>query len=201
VSTGRSAASAAAEYFCAATAMLTLVWLALRRAARAQHHGEVLRGFQWTYAAYAAAFCITSLAVFPTIDRWQDLPLLAGQIQSNAEHEKLALLDPDETTVAMLDRRLRTPLTVLASKEDAPRKAVSAWFAAQGDRARVLVLLPGHAPGEMTPLLERAGLYRPPGDGVAAELESEGVAVIARRYELPHGRRYALLAPAAKRSW
>jgi hypothetical protein len=59
----------------------------------------------------------------------------------------------------------------------------------------VLVLLPGHAAGELTPLLERVHLGRPAGDGVAGKLQTEGRAHIVRRYELPHGRRYALLGP------
>jgi hypothetical protein len=60
----------------------------------------------------------------------------------------------------------------------------------------VLVLLPGHATGELTPLLGHMHLDHPAGDGVAGALEAEGVASIVRRYNLPHGRRYALLAPS-----
>ena len=106
---------AVGEYFGAAAVMLVLVGHALRRAASSQRRGQVLRGFQWTYAAYAAAFCITSLVLFPTIDRWQDLPALAAQIHTDTEHASLALLDPDETTIAMLDRRLRTSFNVLTT--------------------------------------------------------------------------------------
>ena len=190
-----STAVAVGEYLGAIAMMLVLVRDALRRAADAQRRGEVLRGFQWTYAAYAAAFCITSILVFPTIDRWHDLPLLAGQIHSDTEHASLALLNPDETTVAMLDRPMRTPFAVLTTDADTPDKAVSRWFAAHGDRARVLVLLPGHASGELTPLLERINLDHPAGDGTAGKLAAGGVARIVRLYELPHGRRYALLAP------
>lgn len=184
-----------AEYCGAALVMLLLVWNALRRAAEAQRRGHVLRGFQWTYAAYAAAFCISSLVVFPTVDRWQDLPLLAGRIHSDTDHASLALLNPDETTIAMLDRRLRTPFTTLTTDGNPPQDVVRQWFTARGDGARLLVLLPGHAPGELTPLLERARLYHPPGDGIAGALQADGVGFIVRRYELPHGRRYALLGP------
>ena len=183
------------KYGGAGVAMLALVAHALRRAANAHHRGQVVGAFQWTYAAYAAAFCITSLVTFPTIARWQNLPLLAEQIHSDTADERLALLDPDETTIAMLDRRLRTPFRVLTTDATSPRAAVSDWFAAQGKQARVLVLLPGHAAGELTPLLERVHLGRPDGDGVAGELQEEGRARIVRRYELPHGRRYALLGP------
>ncbi|MBW4051204.1 MAG: hypothetical protein HIU85_07035 [Proteobacteria bacterium] len=184
-----------AGYSGAAAGMLVLVGLALRRAAGAQRQGRALPAFQWTFAAYAAAFCITALVMFPTIDRWQDLPLLARRILSDNAHASLALLNPDETTVAMLDRRIRTPFTILMTDGASRRAAVSRWFAARGNRARVLVLLPGHASGELTPLLEWVHLYHPPGDGVAGELAAEGAASIVRRYHLPHGRRYALLAP------
>jgi 4-amino-4-deoxy-L-arabinose transferase-like glycosyltransferase len=187
---------AVGEYVGAMVVMLALAGHALRRAADSQRRGHVLRGFQWTYAAYAAAFCITSLVVFPTIDRWHDLPLLARQIQSDTARTSLALLNPDETTIAMLDRRLRTSFAVLTTDANSPQNVVRGWFAAQGSSARVLVLLPGHAAGELTPLLERAHLERPAGDGIAGQLEAERVASIARRYQLPHGRRYALLAPA-----
>jgi 4-amino-4-deoxy-L-arabinose transferase-like glycosyltransferase len=183
------------DYSAAAAVMLTLVTLALRRATAAQRGGNALHAFQWTYTAYATAFCFSALLMFPRIDRWQDLPLLASQIYVDTEHESLALLNPDETTIAMLDRRLRTPFTVLTTDSSPVQKVVSNWFAAQGARARVLVLLPGHAPGELTPLLELFHLDRPVGGGIAVQLEGEEVASIARRYQLPHGRRYALLAP------
>lgn len=193
--TGQPLTIAVCEYLGAAVVMLLTTAGSLRLAAGAQRRGQVLRSFEWAYTAYVAAFCITSLAVFPTIDRWHDLPLLARQIHFDSEQGSLALLNPDETTIAMLDRRLRTPFAVLTTDADSPQDVVSGWFAAHGGRARVLVLLPGHAPGELTPLLERAHLDRQPGDGIAGELEAEGVAAIVRRYALPHGRRYALLAP------
>jgi 4-amino-4-deoxy-L-arabinose transferase-like glycosyltransferase len=191
---------AVGEYFGAAAVLLVLLGHGLRRAARAQRRGQVLRSFQWTYAAYAAAFCITSLVLFPTMDRWHDLPALAAQIHSDTEHASLALLNPDETTIAMLDRRLRTSFTILTTDANSPQNVVSAWFAAQGLPARVLVLLPGHAPGELTPLLERVHLYHPADDGIAGSLAAEGVASIVRRYDLPHGRRYALLASGRRPS-
>jgi hypothetical protein len=140
-------------------------------------------------------FCITSLAAFPAVDRWHDLPVLASQIHSDTEQASLALLNPDETTIAMLDRRLRTSFVVLTTDASSPQEVVRKWFAAHGNRAEVLVLLPGHAPGELTPLLAHVRLVRHSGDGVAGELQTEGIAAIVRRYQLPHGRRYALLGP------
>jgi hypothetical protein len=143
-----------------------------------------------------------AIPTFPNIDRWQDLSLLARQIHADSGHSPLALLDPDETTVAMLDNGLRTPFTVLNYDPDHPGEAaktpaqvVSNWFNTHGPGARVLVLLPGHAPGGLTPLLERFRHMQPPGDGTAGALRSQGIASVERRYELPQGRRYALLAP------
>ncbi len=193
--TGSAAAVATGEYFGAAAVMLVLAWHALHRAANSHRQAQVLRGFQWTYAAYAAVFCITSLAAFPMVDRWHDLPLLASRIHSDTGQASLALLNPDETTIAMLDRRLRTSFAVLTTDTSSPQEVVRKWFAAHGNQARVLVLLPGHAPGELTPLLQRARLYHRASDGIAGELQTEGIASIVRRYQLPHGRRYALLGP------
>lgn len=194
---GSRALIAVGEYFGAAAVLLVLVALALRRAADSQRRGLVLRGFQWTHAAYVAAFCVTSLVLFPTVDRWQDLRLLASEIRLHTEGAGLALLNPDETTIAMLDRRSGTPFTVLTTDADSQQHVVHDWFTTRGSRARVLVLLPGHASGELTRLLASAHLVHPAGDGVAGQLQAVGVASIAGRYQLPHGRRYALLGPPA----
>jgi hypothetical protein len=78
-----------------------------------------------------------------------------------------------------------------------PAQLVQRWFTAQGAQARVLVLLPGHASGRVTDWLERFHHFRPAGDGAAGELLASAAAQLAGRYELPEGRRYALLAPPA----
>ena len=75
------------------------------------------------------------------------------------------------------------------------RQLVGAWFGAHGGDARVLVLLPGHAPGALSLWLERFHRMPPPGDGTAAVLIASGTAALIERYELPQGRRYALLGP------
>jgi hypothetical protein len=72
---------------------------------------------------------------------------------------------------------------------------VSSWLQARGRDARILVLLPGHAGGNLTRFLSRYHKIAAASDGVAASIESSGAAVIVQRYELPQGRRYALLGP------
>jgi 4-amino-4-deoxy-L-arabinose transferase-like glycosyltransferase len=213
-----AAAGAARWATCTAIglALIAAVHLALLRAARAERSGELLRSVGWIYGGYAAAVCLAALVVLPVIDRWQDLPALARQIHADTAHEPLALLDPDETTIAMLDHGLATRFTVLrsgaAAREaqsigrgsDALRDSSSApqvvagWFHTAGPAARVLVLLPGHAPGAVSDWLGRFLPAAAPGDGSAGALSAAGVAALVQRYELPQGRRYALLGPPAQ---
>ena len=193
-------------YLLATGVVLVNTVIATRLSARAQTNGDLLASFRWTYLSYVAAVCVMAIATFPTIDRWQDLPRLARQIQADCVHNELALLSPDETTIAMLDYKLRTPFTILATREDDPgvttktrEQVVSDWFNTRGASARILVLLPGHASGDVTRLLEHFRPGKPPDDGAASALKSHGIASVERLYELPQGRRYALLGPPDKR--
>ena len=97
----------------------------------------------------------------------------------------------------MLDHGFAATGAVLASEATSPRAAVDGWFSAHGRTARVLVLLPGHAPGALTELLARLHPLPDPGDGIAGTLTAAGAAALVARYELPQGRRYALLGPPA----
>jgi hypothetical protein len=136
------------------------------------------------------------LAAFPAVDRWQDLPDIAGEIHRDSGGLPLGLLDPDETTIAMLDRKLRTPFVILTSSQATPPATVlSDWFLSHGAQARVLVNLPGHSPGELSRFVARWHPHTPPGDGAAAMLIDKGDATLKHRYDLPQGRRYALLGP------
>jgi 4-amino-4-deoxy-L-arabinose transferase-like glycosyltransferase len=188
---------AALPFVAAALAVSALMALALGCAVRTLRRGDLPRSLLWSYAGYAAAICLAARLIVPVVDRWQDLPALAARIHADTAQRPLALLDPDETTIAMLDHG-GARFTVLASGAAAPPATVGAWFAAQGPAARVLVLLPGHAGGPVTALLAhlRAPLAAP-GDGVAGSLIAAGAASLALRYELPQGRRYALLEPPA----
>ncbi|HEY6927084.1 MAG TPA: glycosyltransferase family 39 protein [Steroidobacteraceae bacterium] len=190
------------RYVLGAVGVLAVSLAAMHLAAKAQDRGNLHGSFGWTCTAYVAAVCVMAIATFPTIDRWQDLSKLAGEIHTDSQHTQLALLDPDETTIAMLDDELRTRFTILSIDPAVPgapaptrEQVVSDWFNTRGPTARVLVLLPGHAPGELTRLVGRFRTIKPPDDGAAGELRSHGIATLERRYELPQGRRYALLRP------
>ncbi len=191
------ASGAGAPIACLAAALAAAIatLAALMLATQSQRRGDLQRSLAWTYTGYAAALCFTALAVLPVIDRWQDLPGLARRIHADCAPQALALLNPDETTIAMLDHGFDAGFSILTSNAQAPRGAVSGWFRAHGREARVLVLMPGHAPGPLTRWLERWHAHDPDGDGVAGSLAASGTATLLRRYELPQGRRYALLGP------
>jgi 4-amino-4-deoxy-L-arabinose transferase-like glycosyltransferase len=192
-----AAAAAGATGVCAAAAIgvLAIAAVGLSGAVHALRHTAPQRSLAWGYATYAAVFCLAALPAFPIVDRWQDLPALAAHIHSDTANASLALLDPDETTVAMLDHGFSARFDVLRSGAGEPRQVVSDWFTARGPEARVLVLLPGHASGALTELIGRFRHLPAPSDGVAAALTAAGSAVLVQRYELLHGRRYALLEP------
>ena len=174
--------------------VIAIACITLSFAVSMQRSGDILRGFAWTYTAYAATLTLSGLAIFPVIDRWQDLPSLARNIHEDTRTAALALLDPDETTIAMLDHRLRTQFVTLDTRSGTAASLVSSWFR-HSPQARVLVKMPGRAAGDIQQLLDRIHPTTRPDDGVAGDLVSSGVATIARRYELPEGRRYALLEP------
>lgn len=181
------------NYLINAVVVVAIACIALLFAFSMHRSGDTLRGLAWTYMAYAATLTLSGLAIFPTIDRWQDLPSLARNIHEDSRARPLALLDPDETTIAILDHRLRTQFTILDTQNDNAANLVSGWLRTQGQQARVLVKLPGRTPGDLTRLLSRIHHTPAPDDGMAGVLANSGVATILHRYELPEGRRYALL--------
>jgi 4-amino-4-deoxy-L-arabinose transferase-like glycosyltransferase len=189
------AASGAASWWAVALSAALIVAIAgraLAAAARATRHADLWHGLAWSYSAYAATVVLSFLVIGPVIDRWQDLAALARRIRTDTAQQPFALLDPDETTLAMMDHGSGAPLTVLHSSAGDQRELLSRWFSEAGQSGRVLVLLPGHAGGEVTQYLGRT---RSSDDGAAGELTSSGAAALVQRYELPQGRRYALLGP------
>jgi 4-amino-4-deoxy-L-arabinose transferase-like glycosyltransferase len=176
----------------AAVGVIAAAHTAVYMSARARRTREIRRSLGWLYAGYATALCVAVLVAAPVIDRWQNLPGLAQRIHADTAQYSLALLNPDETTIAMLDHGLYTPFAVLRTAADAQPEA-EAWLRSHGSAARLLVLLPGHAPGKLTRWLGFGRGGSGAEDGVAARLIAAGTATLVRRYELPQGRRYALL--------
>jgi hypothetical protein len=181
------------NYAINAVVVVAIACITLLFAVNTQRSGDALQGLAWTYVAYAATLTLSGLAIFPVIDRWQDLPSLGRNIHDDARGGSLAVLDPDETTIAFLDHRIRTQFAVLDTKTDSAANLVTHWFHTQGPKAYVLVKLPGRTPGDIKRLLDRIHPTPAPDDGLAGTLTSSGVATVVHKYELPEGRRYALL--------
>ena len=181
------------NYAINAVVIVAITIITLLFASNMLRSGDPLRSLAWTYTAYAATLTLSGLAIFPVIDRWQDLPSVARNIHEDARGGALALLDPDETTIAMLDHRFRTQFVELNSQSDGAANVVTGWLRAQGRGAHVLVKLPGRTPGDVKRLLDRIHRTPAPDDGVVPMLVSSGVATVVHRYEIAEGRRYALL--------
>jgi 4-amino-4-deoxy-L-arabinose transferase-like glycosyltransferase len=188
-------AAAAAATLATSAAILAFTVTALAAARRAQARGDLKDSVVYSYGAYAAALTLSAFVAFPVVDRGQNLGALANAVHTDTQQEPLALLAPDETTLAIMDHGHAGSFTVLGANDPA---AVRGWFHAHGPRARVLVLLPGHAGGAVTQWLARWLTLAEPGNGMAAELVTSGAASLVRLYELPQGRRYALLGPPGR---
>jgi len=184
-----------ALFVAAAVVIALIAIIALWLGGKAQRRHDIDATLRCSFAAYAGVLCVACIAAFPAIDDWQDLPALAAEVQRETIGTPLALLDPDETTLAILDDRVLIPVTLLSSHDGDVEEVVSGWFRQHGRRAHILVLLPGHAEGPVSRLLSRLRPVNPPGDGVAGSLAADHAAVIVRRLSLPQGRRYALLGP------
>jgi hypothetical protein len=182
----------------AAAAVLALTLIALRYAARLQQARSYAASIIATYGGYALALVASGVLVLPTIDRWQNLGALAQRIERDAAGGELAVLNPDETTIAMLDYRARTAFVSLTVPPPEASRLIAAWLGSRGAQAHVLVMLPGHARGAVTELLGHWFPLAPQTDGIAGTLAAAGSARITGRYELPQGRRYALLGPSTR---
>ncbi len=176
----------------AITVLIVISFTAIRRAAAAQQHNQPAISLAWCYMITVITLTIAMLAVVPVVNRWQNLGEIAHAINRDCGTQPLAVLLPDETTIAMLDYHVDRQITELNAPDQNIAPLVDAWFK-QHPHAHILVMLPGHASGPITQWLEHFRAQRISGDGVAGALMNAGIAMVAARYELPMGRRYALL--------
>ncbi|MEZ5499113.1 MAG: glycosyltransferase family 39 protein [Steroidobacteraceae bacterium] len=173
-----------------------LYWL--YRAQQSLDQAQLGRSLALLFAVYGVTLVVGGNLLIERLNPWYDLPQLAKRIDQDVKGHPFALLQPDETTIAMLDFNQATPSQLLEGPADAALAQAERWFADRGPQALLLVKLPGRAQGEVTRLLGEADIaLGQPDDGLANTLVSARVARIAQRYEIPHGRRYALLAPPA----
>ncbi|HZF27468.1 MAG TPA: glycosyltransferase family 39 protein [Steroidobacteraceae bacterium] len=171
-----------------------LVIVAIRRMAIPQPLAALAR----LYAAFAILVTGVGIFVFPIIDSWQDLRRIASEVRQFSGSNQLALYQPDETTIAMLDydSSAASPVEVNADDEKPAQQAIAALLARDAN-VRVLVQLPGHASGPLSMALRRWHLARrlhdQPQDSSAARLARALGLNVERVIEVPEGRRYVLL--------
>jgi 4-amino-4-deoxy-L-arabinose transferase-like glycosyltransferase len=176
----------------AIAACATVAGVATRRAVRRDTLLPALRG---VFLVYMSTMIIALAALAPVFDRWNDLPRVARRIADATHGRPLALLQPDETTIAMMDYRLATPFEHLRGDASASVSLARGWFERAGTDAVVLVKLPGRGPGEITGLLARLNVREPvQKQDMVDALVAARVAHIEQRFMIPHGRSFVLLA-------
>ncbi|MEZ5514526.1 MAG: glycosyltransferase family 39 protein [Steroidobacteraceae bacterium] len=181
-----------------AVTLILVAGIALNIAYSNSSRNRWLPAIAGIFVAYVATILVGANELMRALTPWYDLPKVAAEIHADVADTPCALLQPDETTIAMLDYQLRTRCQLLRGPTTGSAELAASWFLEHGTRARLVVRLPGRAPGDVTKLLAALGIrQRPLHDGLAGDLETALIARIERRYQTPHGRRYALLAPAA----
>jgi len=178
------------------TLIVALAVACVMRARRLEVDGAHASGLITMTAAFVMPTVLASASIFPAVDRWQDLPAVGRAIHRDMQGKSLALLEPDETTLAMMDDSLRTPPVSLPARKPLMIATASKWLCEHPVDGRLLLMLPGHAPGEVSRLLGKLWPEKTSGDGDAATLEQTGVAQLLVHYDVPHGRRYAVMGPA-----
>jgi 4-amino-4-deoxy-L-arabinose transferase-like glycosyltransferase len=174
-----------------AVGLVALGWLQWRKQTHTSPQDIVLSSF----THYAGGVLIAALCLGPVVDRVQALPVVAKEIQRDTAGSQLAIARPDETTIAMLDYEVGQPVVLLDGGDAELASKVRAWLAADTTR-RVVVKLPGNGSGPLARFIKPSSRDRD--DGLAAQLQSAGAATVLQRYELPHGRRYAVMVAARR---
>jgi 4-amino-4-deoxy-L-arabinose transferase-like glycosyltransferase len=176
----------------AALVVMAIASLTIRRSNIAQRQRQLYWSLGWAYGAYVATVTVGGVALFPQFDLGQNLSALAQTVHRDINGHALALLQPDETTIAMMDHAILTPVTLIDGEGQSTTQMVTQWFDTH-PAGLMLIKLPGHASGPLTQLVNRLRVHKQPGDGLLHTLEQAHAARLVARYELPQGRRYALI--------
>jgi 4-amino-4-deoxy-L-arabinose transferase-like glycosyltransferase len=170
--------------------LLCLVFLSLARHHLSAHRSRPF--MTWLFLAYLVAFVGSASVLLPSIDRWQNLTAIALAVDRGAASRKLVLYQPDETTIAILERRTshRIPAQTAVTPSDVDR------LLGEPGKAVMLVLIRGQADGPVMQRLRSWGIRVPKVRDASAQLRelcSRLSLSVESVYEIPMGRRYALL--------
>ncbi len=132
--------------------------------------------------ALLLSFCALLAAplsqIYRHVDTWQNLAQIAHDVQRDTSGLPLVLLAPDETTRAIVDMHARTDVIVIPGPLDSRAFAQVHSISMATPASRFLLLIPRH--------FDKQGALD------AAGLQWE------KRYTLPHGREYGVLAPISR---
>jgi 4-amino-4-deoxy-L-arabinose transferase-like glycosyltransferase len=171
------------------------------RALRRMTAPVALSALEPLYGAFAVLLVGIGLFLMPLINTSQDLRSIATRVRELAGAGRLALYQPDETTVAMFDYDTSAPRPAAISDADENSALSKAADLAQREPTlRWLVQFPTHASGPVSDELRRLhGVARPRDafwpESIARMSDALGLKTLAV-IELPEGRRYALLGAA-----
>ena len=145
------------------------------------------------FIAFVVAFVSNAVVLLPAIDRWQDIASVVRAVDRDTGTRTLVLYRPDETIVALVDRLTarRGPIP------EATTPAEAARILHTHDPVAMLVLLRGRAEGPLDRRLRSWGIRLRAASATPGELDElcTPLGLTAERiYEVPQGRRYALLA-------
>lgn len=147
-----------------------------------------------TFSAFLFALIGTALTIFPAIDRWQDLTSIAEAVERDTQSRPLAIFGADETIVAAMANATQAAAHPTYRKADSV--ATSRALLEDSDRTAFLVRLPGVGDGPVLKQLRSLGVKvkTPSQSPSIQELTDTLDLSVEKLYELPQGRRYALLS-------
>jgi 4-amino-4-deoxy-L-arabinose transferase-like glycosyltransferase len=142
---------------------------------------------QWALLiAYCALLVGPASQVYRQVDRWQDLAKLSRAVEHGTAGKPLILLAPDETTRAVIDMYARASVDRVAGPLDAAGIARVRAAAGAAPDSLFLVQLAKLSPPELP------WRTKPQEAALPDWIRDANLRLIAT-YELPYGRRYALL--------
>ena len=147
--------------------------------------------------AYCCLLTVPAAQVYAVADRWQDLGQLGATLRRDLQSAPLVLVAPDETTRAWVDLYVTPTVTLVNSPQGIADGAALVRQLRAGPAPRyLLVQLEGRAlQPRLIGLARSLGLkhVREPPALLPDWMQDPDLSLV-HRYELPNGRRYALLA-------
>jgi 4-amino-4-deoxy-L-arabinose transferase-like glycosyltransferase len=172
----------------AAVACLGLLAAALL-AARAWNaaNRDIAMTFCALLAAYGALLIGPLAVIYGQVDRWQNLQSIALEVRRDTADESLVLLAPDETTRAIVDMFAST--SVLVVNGPVTQTLLDRVTALAGASASAIL---AQQPGRTAPREPWLARHLTINAAPPVWADYPGLRTI-KEYELPNGRRYALL--------